>query len=585
MDLSKISVYTKAEHDRRWLDYVRDLKPYDTLILDPDIQQVSDAYAANPQGEITIRVWDWDDGRTDQSAGIWERFEKEPEALARETVQKYDDLITGWEAESKRRNIPFPPRAQISCHLANEPDTNTLMPQIARYTDAACDAAVGRGFKLDCLNIGTGHPALLKDGIPDWSPLVETLKRIAATSNYAVSHEYFNSMGITDASVNPWHVLRQHWAPQIPGLLWKIGEFGLEQLVNNLAKDHQGWIDVITADKYLAAIEYYLKNIRSDIVAVRIFMTDFVDRVWRTFDTRPITKQLVELGRKYLAITSTPSTPVPVGPYVTVTAADGLNIRSGPGAGYGRVGGAPKGANLSVVGRSADGGWYQVRSDFGNGWVTSLYVDPGKAGNPPVVHVDPLPPATSSPSLAIDPVALEAFLLTESAGNAFEDGLLTIRFETHLFDQYFDDPDTFNRYFKYTPGKYDEQYWRSDSSQPWQPVNGDMKTRHAALQFAAKLDRDAAYRATGMGAAQIMGFNAQRVGYPSAEAMFRAFQTDEAQIIGLIEYVITSPALQDAIKARDWWTVAHLYNGTGQEAVYSQRLGDNVKKIEERING
>ncbi len=51
-----------------------------------------------------------------------------------------------------------------------------------------------------------------------------------------------------------------------------------------------------------------------------------------------------------------------------------LNIRTGPGAGHSIVTDVPGGTTLAVLGKSADGKWFLVEGDFGQGWLRNLYV-------------------------------------------------------------------------------------------------------------------------------------------------------------------------------------------------------------------
>ena len=51
-----------------------------------------------------------------------------------------------------------------------------------------------------------------------------------------------------------------------------------------------------------------------------------------------------------------------------------LHIRSGPGTGYSSMTIVPGGTVLELTGTSSDGAWYQVRGDFGMGWLHSSYV-------------------------------------------------------------------------------------------------------------------------------------------------------------------------------------------------------------------
>lgn len=51
-----------------------------------------------------------------------------------------------------------------------------------------------------------------------------------------------------------------------------------------------------------------------------------------------------------------------------------LNVRTGPGIGYGIITDLPGGTTLPVLGKSADGNWFLVEGDFGQGWLRNRYV-------------------------------------------------------------------------------------------------------------------------------------------------------------------------------------------------------------------
>ncbi len=62
-----------------------------------------------------------------------------------------------------------------------------------------------------------------------------------------------------------------------------------------------------------------------------------------------------------------------------------INVYRGVGIDSGLLGTAPAGLNLAVIGRSLDGGWLQVQTDIGAGWVLgSTVVLRGNAGQIPV---------------------------------------------------------------------------------------------------------------------------------------------------------------------------------------------------------
>lgn len=392
---SLLSVFAKPTHGPAWLDYIRQLQPFDILILDPDIQQVSDAHAASPESEITIRRWEWDDNRSRGNPdGVYKRLRDDPEGLARWQIDQYAALIVGWEQEAKRRGLPFPAREQLVLHLTNEPDTNTLLPQINRNTVVAAKLAWNIGCKVDGLNLSTGHPAHLKDGKPDWTPLHEALETLEKTGSYAVVHEYFNSLGIRHEGANPWHILRHQWAPRGPK--YKIGEFGLEEILNGLLPEHHGWQGRIAPEQMVADTDWYLNEVRDDVVAVRFYMTDFVDRTWRTFDTTPIHPQLVEVGRRHPSRPVAPPKPhnnylpnlsngsgVTVESTVYVAVPDGANIRDYPVTGNVLIA-VPYGEPATMLNFDAETRWARVRYNGITGWMlwTLLSDKPVAASEP-----------------------------------------------------------------------------------------------------------------------------------------------------------------------------------------------------------
>ena len=149
--------------------------------------------------------------------------------------------------------------------------------------------------------------------------------------------------------------------------------------------------------------------------------------------------------------------------------------------------------------------------------------------------------------LAIPEAAAAAVISIESGGKGFgSDGKLLIRFEPATFKKYTDKS-------------------VSDSHK-------NQAAEYAAFAQAAGIDEDAAYKSISMGAGQIMGFNAKRIGYPSAKAQFAAFSSSlQAQLIGMFEFIRTDAKLIKAARSGDWTTFAIHYNGSGQKG-YDQKL-------------
>ncbi len=96
------------------------------------------------------------------------------------------------------------------------------------------------------------------------------------------------------------------------------------------------------------------------------------------------------------------STPAPGAP--SLTAATDLNVRGGPDTAYPALGLLKAGQSAEITGRSADGGWWQIKF-LGvageRGWVSAKYADAQNVSNVPVVQAPGLPP---TPKPTVTPV-------------------------------------------------------------------------------------------------------------------------------------------------------------------------------------
>jgi heat shock protein HslJ/uncharacterized protein YraI len=101
--------------------------------------------------------------------------------------------------------------------------------------------------------------------------------------------------------------------------------------------------------------------------------------------------------------------PEPKTPTGTVTGANVLNIRSGPGTNFPVIGAARQGDTGTIVGRSQDGRWWVVDAPSlpgGVGWVSADFVYATDAENVPVIASPPPPPPT--PTRVPPPTAVPA---------------------------------------------------------------------------------------------------------------------------------------------------------------------------------
>lgn len=71
---------------------------------------------------------------------------------------------------------------------------------------------------------------------------------------------------------------------------------------------------------------------------------------------------------------------------------------------------------------------------------------------------------------------------------------------------------------------------------------------------------EAALRACSWGAGQIMGFNAEKLGYSNATAMVMSFQTLAGQLEGIVRF-LNWKNLLDVLRRKEWAKFARGYNG------------------------
>ncbi len=144
--------------------------------------------------------------------------------------------------------------------------------------------------------------------------------------------------------------------------------------------------------------------------------------------------------------------------------------------------------------------------------------------------------ASEAARVAIEPGVAAACMLTETGGRRQSSGKMTIRFEPAVFRRY---------------TKKDVVDSHANQAAEW-----------LAFEEAKAIDEAAAFDSISMGTAQVMGFNAGRLGYADSRTMFAALSASEdAQAIGFFEFIRTSKALHEAAQQKDWPNFARLYNG------------------------
>lgn len=146
--------------------------------------------------------------------------------------------------------------------------------------------------------------------------------------------------------------------------------------------------------------------------------------------------------------------------------------------------------------------------------------------------------------------ALWAVLTVETRGSGFlPDGRLQILFERHVFH-------------RLSGGRFDVQAPDLSNSKAGGYGAGGA-SQYDRLARAMALDTDAALASASWGLGQIMGFNAQKVGFVDAAQMVEAFvDGEDAQLIAMAAFV-SEAKLASALGVGDWTSFARGYNGAG----------------------
>lgn len=181
-----------------------------------------------------------------------------------------------------------------------------------------------------------------------------------------------------------------------------------------------------------------------------------------------------------------------------------------------------------------------------------------------------------SDKLGIEPGAAVSVLAIESGGQSFgSDGRLLIRFENHLFYNYWGKNNLakFNQHFTFDANKrWEGHRFRANPSGAWMDFHGVQAREWDVFQFASALDDTAAKNSISMGAPQIMGFNSSVIGYASVQDMFTAFtRSDRDQVIGFFDFVnnvLPGGGALGHLRRKDFTAFATVYNGSGQASYY-----------------
>uniref|UniRef100_A0A6H2A1T6 Putative N-acetylmuramidase n=1 Tax=viral metagenome TaxID=1070528 RepID=A0A6H2A1T6_9ZZZZ len=147
----------------------------------------------------------------------------------------------------------------------------------------------------------------------------------------------------------------------------------------------------------------------------------------------------------------------------------------------------------------------------------------------------------------------------ETMGQAFDGNRIVIRVESHIFR-------------KYLPVGF---------TGPMLIINGTQVREWESLSWAAKFNLDGALLSASWGLPQLMGFNWKVTPYKNVREMVTAFCLSvRPQVAGFFQFCQANNIIEAAI-THDWQHFARIYNGIGNVPVYSNRLTEAAKAIDE----
>jgi hypothetical protein len=394
----------------------------------------------------------------------------------------------------------LPPDDRIIVVGINEPRVWDMLPETVAYNVAFLDECTRLGLRACALNLSVGWPDNTgPDTAPDWSRYEPVRAAINRGYHFLCVHEYHYKSGPQDgAGWWCWRVNKCPW--DVPII---IGECGIDNYVDkdrwtNEGKPPRGWGGNVDPSTFADYMTRYARGLDKRVVAILPFLTDYRSNEWASFDTRGAQAELLASASQMLPMVGKHTTHIP-----------------------------------NVIAPTP----------------------PEPTAQPPVVQPN---------ARTLDTRVMEAVMAVESGRRTHgADGRIIVRVEAHLLlSATYGKPDLFEPYFRFNRDNIFEAWYRPHSDGAWIAYHGQQVMEWAALNVAMGLHRETALRCTSMGAPQIMGFNAARVGFANAQDMFDVFgESAASQYVAMCNYMLSNPTLHAAINARDWPTIGKLYNG------------------------
>lgn len=490
-----------------------------------------------------------------------------------------------WAMKVASGNVHVPTERTFFLGINEADATSGDRNAIDRYNATFLERLRTHGLRGGAFSFSTGHPRTI-DGTAhtpaDYTVFERSRQAIVEGNHIGVLHIY----GTAAVPCVPGHFDRLK-ACKWTDVEWVVGECGADEHVIG-GGPHDGYLRSMADNpaRYCQWLDDFIIGINdARIHSYQVFSYDF-SHPWDSFDVRAIRAALQVREWRHMTVSATkpPTTthipsviapgPQPVQPLAWVIAPAGANLRNAPNTESAQVLTAvPYGEQVRIVGVEQDG-WFRVRVGGQEGYMAAQLI--GLHAPEPLPVVTPPPePAPATAAGIIEPRVAQAILQVESGGRTHgNDGRLLIRFEAHVFRSKAQNKARVDQFFRFNQAlPWTEQEWRVTINHPWTSIHtGKQLDEHNAFAAAQMIDVEAAHQSISMGAPQIMGFNHARIGYPSAQAMLKAFQSAQMQTIGFINFFLSDPALMEAARRKDWRELAKRYNGAGAVDTYAPLL-------------
>jgi len=162
----------------------------------------------------------------------------------------------------------------------------TYRAKLTEYTGYFLDAAHRYGLSACIFNFSVGWPHTWLDGDDWWGEFKPAVDKMADT-DFIGLHEYWPSSGPLGSW--PWLTGRHLLCPYDKTIL--ISECGLDQATVE-GGSNRGWRFFISPEAYVAQLVDYHREVDKRVAGSAIFLLDYENNVWDSFDLRYCMNQL-----------------------------------------------------------------------------------------------------------------------------------------------------------------------------------------------------------------------------------------------------------------------------------------------------